>query len=298
VELRQLRYFVELAEQLHFRKAATQLCITQPALSQQIRLLEEELGVDLFVRSRRVIQRKVDLTDAGLVLLREARLVLQQSQRAMELTRQVGKHGVVRMGVFKTLLRSRIIDVMNVLTQRVPETDIKLIELPSYLSVQQALLDNTLDLGLTILPLRYPQLSAVSFTKGNMAILLAAAHPLASQHQLTLAQLRHETWVEIPAPLNPVYESVNQLCQELGYQRWVVQEVGSLELLADLVQLGKGIGLIPSHFNVSHLPGLVAVPLVNEQASPYPQLELEHVVAFLTTQTSPVINALGPPLAP
>jgi DNA-binding transcriptional LysR family regulator len=248
------------------------------------------------VRSRRVIQRKVDLTDAGHVFLREARQVLQHSQRAIELTRQVGKQDVVRMGVFKTLLRSRIIDVMNLLTQRVPETNIKLIELPSYLSVQQALLDNIIDLGLTILPLQYAQLSAVSFTKGNMAILLSSSHPLARQSQLTLAQLRHEIWVEIPSPLNPVYESINALCQELGFRRQIVQEVGSLELLADLVQMGKGIGLIPSHFNVSHLSGVVAVPLVNEEESPYPRLELEHVVAFLSTQTSPVIKALGQPL--
>lgn len=292
MELRQLRYFVALAEQLHYGKAASELCITQPALSQQIRLLEVELGVDLFVRSRRLIQRRVDLTEAGLVLLREARQVLHVSQQAIDLTRQAGQQRTLRMGVFKTLLRSRIVAVLHVFSQRLPQVDIQLMEFPSYLTVQQALLEHTIDLGLTIMPLQFSQLSAIPFTRGSMSILLPAQHPLAAQAYLHLDDLRDEAWVEIPAPLNPVYEAVNALCQKLGYQRRIVQEVSSLELLAELVQFGRGIGLIPSHLNVNHLPGVVVRPLVDASQSPYPSLELEHVVAYLPDQQSPIIQVL------
>src|SRR5919199_4858128 len=190
MELRQLRYFVEIAQELHYRRAAGRLFISQPALSQQIRLLEKELGVDLFVRSRRTIQRKVELTEAGKVLLREAKHILQLSQQAIDATRQAGLVGPVRMGVFKTLLRSRILNVMNLLSEQLPQAKVKLVELPSYLSVQQSLLENSIDLGLTILPLQYPQLIAVPFAEGNVAVLLPAQHPLAEEANITLAQLQ------------------------------------------------------------------------------------------------------------
>ncbi|GAB3038643.1 LysR family transcriptional regulator [Spirosoma pulveris] len=293
MELRQLRYFVEVAQELHYRRAAGRLFISQPALSQQIQLLENELGVELFVRSRRTIQRKVELTDAGRVLLKEARQLLQLSQQAIEATRRAGLQQPIRMGVFKTLLRSRIIDVMNLLSERVPQATVKLVELPSFLAVQQALIDNTIDLGLTILPLQFASLSAIPFTKGATSVLLAKHHALAQQSLISLAQLQHEVWVEIPPPLNPVFESVEWLCRQAGYQRHIVQEVTSLELLAELVQLGKGVALIPSHFNVSQLAGVVAIPLVNPQNNPYPELEIQHVVAYLSSNSSPAVVALG-----
>ncbi|GAB2538842.1 LysR substrate-binding domain-containing protein [Spirosoma aerophilum] len=293
MELRQLRYFVEVAQELHYRRAAARLFISQPALSQQIHLLEEELGVELFIRSRRAIQRKVELTDAGQVLLKEARQLLQMSQQAIEATRRAGLQQPIRMGVFKTLLRSRIIDVMNLLSERVPQTTVKLVELPSFLAVQQALIDNTIDLGLTILPLQHDRLSAVPFTKSPISVLLPRQHRLAQAERLTLTHLQVEAWVEIPPPLNPVFETVEWLCRQAGYQRHIVQEVTSLELLAELVQLGKGVALIPAHLNVSQLVGVVAIPLVNLENEPYKELELQHVVAFLTTNSSPAIVALG-----
>ncbi|QJW89460.1 LysR family transcriptional regulator [Spirosoma taeanense] len=295
MELRQLRYFVEIAQELHYRKAANRLFISQPALSQQIQLLEDELGVDLFVRSRRTIQRKVELTEAGKVLLREAKQILQLSQQAIEVTRQAGLEGPIRMGVFKTLLRSRILNVMNLLAERLPQAKVKLIELPSFLSVQQALLESTIDLGLTVLPLQYPQLTAVPFARGNIAVLLPQQHTLAKETSLTLAQLQNEDWVEIPPPLNPVYEAVEALCQQAGFARTIIQEVNSLELLADLVQLNKGIALIPSHFDVSQLAGVVPVPLVDSGRQAYPELDLQHVVAFLSGSRLPAVLAFGQP---
>lgn len=303
MELRQLRYFVEIAHELHYRRAAQKLFISQPALSQQIRLLEEEIGVDLFVRSRRTIQRKVELTEAGNVLLREARQILQLSQQAIEITRQTGLAVPIRMGVFRTLLRSRILNVMGLLAERLPQATVKLIELPSFVSVQQALLDNTIDLGLTILPLQFPRLSAVPFTNGNLTLLVSGRHPLANRPSLTLSQLRDERWIEIPAPFNPVFETVETLCHQLGYQRHIAQEVSSLELLAELVQLGKGIGLVPFHFNASQLADVVAIPLVDEMGCLYKDLELQHVVAFLADNSSPAVLALqngvdGQPVEP
>lgn len=256
-------------------------------------MLEKELGVDLFVRSRRTIQRKVELTEAGRVLLREGRQLLQLSQQAMAATQQAGLQQPIRMGVFKTLLRSRIIDIITLLADRVPQTSVKLVELPSSISVQQALLDQTIELGLTIQPLRFPGLSAIPFTTNNMAVLLPRNHPLASCEQIMLDLLQGEAWVEIPSPLNPVFETLDWLCHQAGHQRQIAQEVTSLEMLAELVQLGKGVAVIPAHFNVIQLAGVVTRPLVNSQGTPYPELELQHVVAFLSSNTSPAVRALG-----
>jgi DNA-binding transcriptional LysR family regulator len=227
------------------------------------------------------------------VLLKEARQLLQLSQQAIEATRRAGLQQPIRMGVFKTLLRSRIIDVMNLLSERVPQTTVKLVELPSFLAVQQALVDNTIDLGLTILPLQHPRLSAVPFTRSSISVLLPRQHRLAQAKHIRLSHLQDEAWIEIPPPLNPVFEAVEWLCRQAGFQRHIAQEVTSLELLAELVQLRKGVALIPAHLNVSQLAGVVAIPLVNAENEPYKELELQHVVAFLTTNSSPVINALG-----
>jgi DNA-binding transcriptional LysR family regulator len=92
LELRQLRYFIEVADQLHFRKASERLFISQSALSQQIHLLEEEIGVDLFDRTKRTKLRKVELTDAGSVFLKDARLIIQQSEEALQRLRASVKH--------------------------------------------------------------------------------------------------------------------------------------------------------------------------------------------------------------
>jgi DNA-binding transcriptional LysR family regulator len=298
MELRQLRYFVEIARELHYRRAADRLFISQPALSQQIRLLEEELGVELFVRSRRTIQRKVELTEAGTILLKEVQQLLRLSQQAMDATRQAGRQQPIRMGVFKTLLRSRIIDVMNLLTERIPQATVKIVELPSFLSVQQAPVENSIDLGLTILPLQYSSLEAIPFAKGTLSVLLPRQHPLAQQEQITLAQLQHTAWVEVSSPLNPVFDVIERLCEQAGYRRQVVQEVNSLALLAEFVQLGKGVALIPSHFNTGLLAGVIAKPLVNQDGIAYAELELQHVVAFLPGNAFPAIIALRSGLSP
>ncbi len=232
------------------------------------------------------------MTEAGRVLLREAKHILQLSQQAIDATRQAGLESPLRMGVFKTLLRSRILNVMNLLSEQLPQAPVKLIELPSFLSVQQALVEGVIDVGLTILPLQHAQLAALPVAYGNMAVLLPQQHPLASLPDLTLSQLENEIWVEIPPPLNPVFEAVEALCREAGFKRKITQDVSSLELLADLVQVGKGVALVPSHFDCNSFSGVVAKPLVDSQKRPYAELELQHVVAFLVNSTLPAVIAL------
>ena len=114
MELRQLRYFVEVAEKLHFGRAAEQLFISQPALSQQIRLLEESLGVELLDTTARKNYRKVKLTPAGKYFLAEAKKLLLQAGKLEQAIRQMPRHGqVLRLGVYKALLKERIVEFME-----------------------------------------------------------------------------------------------------------------------------------------------------------------------------------------
>src|SRR6218665_1222799 len=106
MELRQLRYFLEVAEQKHYGRASEKLFVSQPALSQQIQLLEDELGLELFDRRKRKKERKVQLTEAGIFFAAEAKKILEGIRLATELTRKIGhEEKNVRFGVQKTSLR-------------------------------------------------------------------------------------------------------------------------------------------------------------------------------------------------
>ena len=295
MEQRQLKYFVTIAEELHYNHAAEKLFVSQPALSQQIQLLEDEIGVELFVKIKRKKLRKVELTKAGEAFLTDAKKILQLSQKAIENARKIGlQQEIIRLGVYKMLLKERIIEVITLFSSSFPAIEIKIIELPTFVSVQDALMEETIDLGLTLMPLRYAELSAKTTQQGHLVVILSTKHSLANEIFIKLSALKNEKWVEINKSLHPVYDDIENACRESGFSRIpnIVQEVSSLELLCSLVGLGIGIAFIPSLFNVNHIAGIVLKNVINDDDSPFNDVEINHSIAFKTTNSSTLIGAL------
>jgi DNA-binding transcriptional LysR family regulator len=295
MEFRQLRYFVGVAEELHFGKAAEKLYVSQPALSQQIQLLEDEVGVELFSRVKRTKFRKVELTDAGHIFLIEAKNILVLTQKAIENARKIGlQQKVIKLGVYRMMLRNRILDIMKIFSENFTEIDFKLVELPTFLAVQDALFDESIDLGITLLPLKYPQLTETPFRTGYLKVMLSENHPLAKFDNLKLDQLKNEKWIEINKSIHTVFEDIERMCKEAGFSResFIVQEVTSIELLGGLVSLGVGIAFVPSFYDASRVQGVVCKELANVDDSPYTDVSIRQAICYKTSSSTPIIQAL------
>lgn len=295
MELRQLRYFVGVAEELHFGRAAEKTFVSQPALSQQIQLLEDEIGIELFSRAKRMQLRRVELTEAGSVFLIEAKNILQLSEKAIETARRIGlRQKIVKLGVYRMMLRTRIVEIIKIFSENFPEIEIKIVELPTFLAVQDAIFDETIDLGITLLPLKYNQLTETPFKTGYLKVMLSENHTLAKEENLKLEQLKNEKWIEINKSIHTVFEDIERMCKNAGFNResFIVQEVSSIELLGGLVSLGVGIAFVPSFYDASRVQGVVCKELVNNDNTPYTEVAIKQAICYKTSTSTPMIQAL------
>ena len=275
--MRQLKYFIAVAEKLHFGRAAEHLFISQPALSQQIRQLEEKLGVDLLDATARRNFRKVKLTPAGEHFLAESRKLVAQAAKLEASTRQMALRGqVVRLGVYKALLKERIVEYMETFLRAHPYTEISISEYDHYLEVQDALLDGEIDRGLTLCPVIHPSLNYEILKTGGLSLIMSRHHPLAGRKVPVSRLLATEKWIELSPKVHPVYKEIEERCQALGIQRQIVQEVSSLNLLISLVGLNNGMAFAPTLFDFSTEPNLVVRSL---KGSVFGDIEICHVVA-------------------
>lgn len=280
MELRQLKYFVAVAEKQHFGRAAEQLFISQPALSQQIRLLEESLGVELLDTTARKNYRKVKLTPAGEHFLAEAKKLIQQARKLEESTKQLARQKqVLRLGVYKALLKERIEEFMEGFVRTNPNTEIVISEYENYLDVQDALLNREIDKGLTLYPLVHPGLKYEVLKTGHLSVILSRNHPLASREVKIEQLLKTEKWIELAPRVHPVYKEIEDRCHALGVHRQVIQEVSSLNLLISLVGLNNGIGFAPSLFDFSLEPRIVVHSL---EGTVFEDIEICHILAEIS----------------
>lgn len=278
MDLRQLKYFIAVAEKLHFGRAAEQLFISQPALSQQIRHLEENLGVELLDTAARKNYRKVKLTAAGEYFLTEAKKLLAQAAKLEANTKQVARRKqVLRLGVYKALLKERIVEFMETFRHANPYTEISISEYDNYLEVQDALSDREIDKGLTLYPVIHPNLKYEVLKTGGLSVILSRNHPMAFQQFSIRHLLEAENWIELSPKVHPVYREIEDRCLALGIQRNIIQEVSSLNLLISLVGLNNGIGFAPSLFDFTSEPGIVVKSLENTVFS---DIEICHIVAW------------------
>ena len=258
MELRQLKYFVAVAEELNFRRAAEKLYMQQPPLSRQIRSLETELGVELFQRSK----RNVSLTEAGQAFLAEAKLTLAQAQRAAFAAQQAVPANKLTIG-FSICAFDRVLpDLIQKFRQQYRETQVDLTEMSKEKQIQ-ALLNHQIDIGFCYAPINNSQLDSVNILSEPLAVVLPPDHPLVRQEKIELRSLYAESFILCPEDIKPdVRQQIIQLCDRAGFQPKIVQEASPPEAQLRLVESGVGISLITANCQTRYNANVVYRPLI------------------------------------
>lgn len=244
VELRHLRYFCAVADELHFGRAAARLGLSQPPLSLQIRQLEEMAGVRLFDRH----SRSVALTDAGRALHESARRILRDVETALAAARQAGSGevGELRVAFAPTLMLSAFADMIRRYRGRHPGVRLDLRELPSA-EQTAALLRGDIDVGFAREAGPDTRLHVEPIAREPLMIALNRDHPKARNARVPLSALAEDPWVLFPRVIAPLlYDHVLWLCQEAGFVPRVVQESRETYTTVGLVGAGVGVTVVPA----------------------------------------------------
>jgi DNA-binding transcriptional LysR family regulator len=297
VELRQLRYFVAVAEEGSLTRAAARLHIAQQSLSQQIRTLEAQLGVTLLERS----SRGVELTDVGAVLLREARPVLARAERAGEAMRRAarGEQGELRVGFLSTVANYFMPPVVRAFRERHPGVTLHTEDL-TIAALVAGVRDGTLDAGLSRPPL-VDDLATEVVLREPVAAVLPEGHRLAGRAELTLAELADEPWVLTPrSSWPPWHRSYDDDFARAGFRPRVVQRGTTPQGLLALVAAGVGVTRLTLSSRSLRDGGVVFVPLAGDEAcvvlvwredAPNPTLPALRAVAHEVGETIDVTAA-------
>ena len=245
MELRHLRYFVAVAEERHFGRAATRLHIAQPPLSRQIRALEAELGEPLLYRTT----RSVELSPAGEVLLERARDILAAVDSAVDDTRRAarGEYGRLAIGFTGSTTYATLPALAAALRRALPGVVLDLRgELLTPAQVAR-LLDGTLDLGLLRPPVPGRELVTEVLRSEPLLAVLPAAHPLAARTTVPLEELREEPFVTYPSHFRSVvHDAVEDACAAHGFKPVAAHEVAETATLVSFVAAGLGVSLVPA----------------------------------------------------
>lgn len=285
MELRHLRYFVAVAEELHFSRAAERLHISPPSLTEQIRNLERELGAALLTRTK----RNVTLTDAGARFLDEARSTLRQAEQAALVARLAGRGetGRVEVGYASSAACSGLVTAAVAEYRRThPLVSLSLSAMQAARQLEQ-LTEGRLDIGFLRTSTRYPTgISSVIIATQPIVIALPSNHKLAKNTSISAAMLAEERF------LAPTFETEVGLFQHtaaIGQQgkfvARIVDRIPDLFTMVTLVAAGVGIAVVPQSCSCIQIPGVVYKPL-STQTKP-----VELAAAFRRDERAPAVKA-------
>ncbi len=255
MELRHLRYFVAVAEELNFCRAADRLRIAQPPLSLQIRNLEDELGAPCFYR----VKRRLVLTPAGETLLEEARNLLANAETVKRRVREVAKGQVGRLsiGYVGTAMYDLLPGAVRLFRQRHPAIELLLDEMSTAAQIQ-ALRRGQIQLGLLRAPVNDDCLETEELVQESLMVALPDKHPLCVKPYVRLADLSQESFVICGAAFEPtLHRYYLDLLQHAGFEPRIAQEVSHLQTQLGLVAACVGVSLVPSSVAYSTRPGVV-----------------------------------------
>ncbi|UHA73475.1 LysR family transcriptional regulator [Paenibacillus sp. 481] len=244
MELKQLEYFMALCKELNFTRAAEKLGIAQPSLSQQIRLLEHEIGTPLFDR----VGKRTIMTEAGKTLLHHSYNVFHElSQARAAISELQGlKRGTLRIGALLTVVNYLLPPTVIGFHSNYPNVDLSVFGMRTG-DIFEGILQNELDLGIVFLPMEHDDLETIPLYKENLALAAPVDHPIAQQPFVTLDILKETSSVLLPSSYF-LRQLINEQCRELDFAPRQVIEMTTMESIIHMVSKGVGVTILPKGY--------------------------------------------------
>ena len=266
MELRHLRYFEAVAEELNFRRAALRMNVTQPSLSVQIRQLEEEMGACLLDRDT----HRVSLTPAGLHFLEDCRRILRDVKESARNVRRIsrGEAGQLSIGFVASLGHELLPGVLRDYRRKFPDVELSLTEMDTTQQIE-ALAARRLDLGFIGLgiPRETSDLQLALVAEEKLVVVLPQDHPLGQRagrpaKSIRLSALAEERFLLGARTNAPIYNPwIITLCQQAGFQPRDLQEIGQPVTVLNYVAAGLGVTILPAQFSRLSTVGVQFIPL-------------------------------------
>lgn len=244
MELRHLRYFIAVAEELHFGRASSRLHMTQSPLSHQIKELEDELGAQLFHRTKRSVQ----LTNAGKVFLRGVHTVFEEIDAMVDAAQKAyrGEVGRLNIGFVGSAIYDILPAMLPVYRNKYPEVEVELKEMSTPEQIE-ALIHQEIDVGLLRPPINNPLLSSEIIQTLDCVLALPRSHPLAKAESIYPTDLKNESFVLISKEIFPrLYSDFINVCNTAAFKPNVKQETKEYQTAIGLVSAGMGISIVPT----------------------------------------------------
>lgn len=280
MDVRQLRQFIAVAEELNFRKAAERLGIAQPPLTAAIKKIENEIGVRLLDRTNRIS----GLTDAGEVFLEESRRTLEQLSKAIQLAREAehGKMTVFRLSFVDSAAGHILPKIVHTLRLIFPRVDLDLTEAATIEQLRD-LKEGRIDAGIVALPITQSgkvRLSKIFIDK--MVIALPSTHRLATLQEIRLSDLEADEWI-IFSIHQALHDLIVKACMKAGFVPRIAQRARQIQTALGLVAAGVGVALIPRS-SARALPGVVFAELKGAKVN--------YEIALAYNNSSPIIDGI------
>jgi DNA-binding transcriptional LysR family regulator len=284
-ELRHLRYFVAVAQEMNFTRAAQRLHIAQPPLSRQIRELEESLGVDLFERTT----RSVALTAAGAAFLAEVQKILPQLEYAVEVSRMAAKgaQGQLKLGYTGRASQSLLPSLLREFHSLYPSVIVDIYGPHPTGHLRNELVMGRLDVALCFLPAIGEGLCWQKLMTTTLALALPASHPLACKPEISMRDLAEEPFVSYPSGKGfHLNDALVTECGRAGFTPRIVRESDASQTLLCMIAAGTGVALIPAETRDFHIEG-VAFRELGEGAP-----KIDHGIVWLGSNSNPAMRNL------
>ncbi|MFC0581223.1 LysR substrate-binding domain-containing protein [Micrococcoides hystricis] len=280
METRQLKYFIAVAEEKHFGRAAERLMMAQPPLSQQIKNLETELGVQLFNRTT----RKVELTEAGELMLERGQSIINAIEALEQDVKHVadGAQGVLRVGFTGAATYRHMPWMVEQARLHFPRLRLDIQGEMLTPQMEQGLLEHRFDVAVLRPPVHSQEIETMLIEEEELVVALPEESELAAKGTIDLADLATVNFVAYPQG-SAVHQVTLRACQEHGFVPNVVQRVRETSTMLALVAANVGVGLIPASTKHSVIRGMVLRPLRNP-----PRVDLS--LAWLKSNTSPLVK--------
>ncbi|MCC3381539.1 LysR family transcriptional regulator [Paenibacillus farraposensis] len=260
MELKQLEYFMAVCRELHFTRAAEKLGIAQPSLSQQIRLLEHEIGTPLFDR----VGKKTLITEAGKILLDHSYNVFHElSQAKAAISELQGlKRGTLKIGALLTVVNYLLPPTVIGFHHSYPNVELSVLGLRTG-DIYEGLLQNKLDLGIVYLPMEHEDLATIPLYKQNLALAAPIGHPIAKERFVHLDVLKDVPSVLLPSTYY-MRQLINDACRSLDFTPHPALELSTMESIINMVNKGVGVTILPkAYLDYIANKGIRTIPIQN-----------------------------------